>query len=205
MLLHHSNNLGRTADFGRRSQLRPRRPSHCQSGRRPRPRREPHRDGADGAAAAAVCAAHAATACAATARAAAADSAAAARRGFVAAAAAFAAAGRDFAAAYYAGVRDFPSAAAADRLDKCVAAARAAVVNRNNKCAAAASAATDIDRAAKRASQILFVQGNRQFWKGMIMGGVMTLEEVVDDIILYNRHVSVRLNNDWLLPINLSV
>lgn len=31
------------------------------------------------------------------------------------------------------------------------------------------------------------------------------IEEILDGVILYNQHVSLRLNDDWLLPINLSV
>jgi hypothetical protein len=51
----------------------------------------------------------------------------------------------------------------------------------------------------------VFLKGQREFWKEVSTGGVMTLEEVLDGLILYNQHASVRLNDDWLLPVNLSV
>jgi hypothetical protein len=51
----------------------------------------------------------------------------------------------------------------------------------------------------------VFLKGQREFWEEVSTGGVMTLEEVLDGLILYNQHVSVRLNDEWLLPVNLSV
>lgn len=76
---------------------------------------------------------------------------------------------------------------------------------------AAHSTAIDARKTAERAKKAaasratLFVKGQKDFWKETITGGVMNFEEVMDAIILYNQHVSVRLSKDLLLPINLSV
>lgn len=77
--------------------------------------------------------------------------------------------------------------------------------------AAEKAAAAALNAAARARAEVdtprttLFVKGKREFWREVITGGVMTWTELVDGIILDNQHVSARLNNKWLLPVNLSV
>jgi hypothetical protein len=70
----------------------------------------------------------------------------------------------------------------------------------------AADRATGADdrAAADNARTTLFVKDNREFCAEVITGGVMTLKEVLDAVIR-EKHVSVRLNNEWFLPVSVSV
>jgi len=78
------------------------------------------------------------------------------------------------------------------------------------EAASAANTAADAiyDAAASSASlrtPAVFVKSWREIWEEVITGDIMTLEEILDGIILYSQRVSVRLNDDWLLPVNTSV
>lgn len=50
----------------------------------------------------------------------------------------------------------------------------------------------------------VFIKGYKEFWEGVASGGVMTLLEMLDCLILYNHSVKLS-HNSWLLPVNLSV
>jgi hypothetical protein len=116
-----------------------------------------------------------------------------------AAAAAASAAAEDRAAA----AADAIVAAAADATAAATAARAVAVAEARAAEGAEARAAEDAE--ATRRLKTVFVKGNKQFWAEMITGGVMTLEEVFDALILYNQHVGGCLTINWLLPVNLSV
>jgi hypothetical protein len=54
------------------------------------------------------------------------------------------------------------------------------------------------------APNTVFLKGYKEFWQQVATGGVMTLSEVLDSLILDNKIVRV-LDNDLLLPVDLSV
>lgn len=68
----------------------------------------------------------------------------------------------------------------------------------------ATAGAARVAMAARMPSPV-FLKGYKKFWNEVTTGDVMTLNEVLDAVIIYNQHVSQRLNEDWLLPVNLSV
>lgn len=54
------------------------------------------------------------------------------------------------------------------------------------------------------APRTVFLEGYKEFWQQVATGGVMSLSEVLDRLILDN-HIIKGLDNDLLLPVNLSV
>lgn len=54
------------------------------------------------------------------------------------------------------------------------------------------------------APKTVFLEGYKEFWQQVATGGVMSLSEVLDRLILDNHTIMV-LDNDLLLPVNLSV
>lgn len=59
----------------------------------------------------------------------------------------------------------------------------------------------DIEEAAPKT---VFLKGYKEFWQQVATGGVMTLSEVLDSLILDNKTIRI-LDNDLLLPVDLSV
>ncbi|GLJ08828.1 hypothetical protein SUGI_0096750 [Cryptomeria japonica] len=50
----------------------------------------------------------------------------------------------------------------------------------------------------------VFIKGCNEFWEEVVTGGVMSLEEVLDSVILDGHRVT-RLDQDYFLPVNLSL
>ncbi|GLJ10226.1 hypothetical protein SUGI_0124370 [Cryptomeria japonica] len=57
---------------------------------------------------------------------------------------------------------------------------------------------------AEAAPGTVFLKGYKEFWQQVATGGVMDLSDVLDSLILENHSIKV-LDNDLLLPVNLSI
>ena len=54
------------------------------------------------------------------------------------------------------------------------------------------------------APKTVFLEGYKEFWQQVATGGAMSLSQVLDRLILDNHTIMV-LDNDLLLPVNLSL
>ncbi|XP_057842571.2 uncharacterized protein LOC131051992 [Cryptomeria japonica] len=57
---------------------------------------------------------------------------------------------------------------------------------------------------AEVAKSTVFLKGYKEFWQQVATGGVMTISDVLDNLILENHTIKI-LDNDFVLPVNLTI